>query len=316
MIKLLTHNDLDGAGCAILAKLAWKDNVEIQYCGYPDKVTSKLQKLASSPGFNKYSRIYVTDCRFNSKLLKQFPVLHNKLCLFDHHTVTVDSLLNFPWAVIRTNIGNRMTCGTEMFYYYLKVQDAVPDISQFVELVRLYDTWDWESKREMNALYLSQLVDEFGVDFFVKTFAERLKNGNIPVSNLFSPTENLIIRQLNARIEKDIVSYCNCIYRFKIQKFLTSTGRKEILNCGMLFCDHDISLIGNEVARRTNLDIVFILDLNKERIRARTRRDDINIGELMARVFDGGGHQKAAGGFLLIPNKFAFIQYLFRNYKI
>ena len=35
MIKLITHTDLDGIGCAILAKIAFRDNVEIEYCNNP-----------------------------------------------------------------------------------------------------------------------------------------------------------------------------------------------------------------------------------------------------------------------------------------
>ena len=35
MIKLFTHTDLDGIGCAILAMLAYED-VEIKYCNYDD----------------------------------------------------------------------------------------------------------------------------------------------------------------------------------------------------------------------------------------------------------------------------------------
>lgn len=37
MIKLFTHTDLDGVGCAILAQLAFgKDNVDISYCNYDE----------------------------------------------------------------------------------------------------------------------------------------------------------------------------------------------------------------------------------------------------------------------------------------
>lgn len=35
MVKLFTHTDLDGIGCAILAKIAFK-NCDIEYCGYND----------------------------------------------------------------------------------------------------------------------------------------------------------------------------------------------------------------------------------------------------------------------------------------
>ena len=36
MIKLFTHTDLDGVGCAILAKLAFGEEVDISYCNYDD----------------------------------------------------------------------------------------------------------------------------------------------------------------------------------------------------------------------------------------------------------------------------------------
>jgi oligoribonuclease NrnB/cAMP/cGMP phosphodiesterase (DHH superfamily) len=36
-IKLFTHTDLDGVGCAILAYLAFgKENVAVEYCNYDD----------------------------------------------------------------------------------------------------------------------------------------------------------------------------------------------------------------------------------------------------------------------------------------
>lgn len=31
MYKLLSHNDLDGVGCGILAKLAFGENVKVRY---------------------------------------------------------------------------------------------------------------------------------------------------------------------------------------------------------------------------------------------------------------------------------------------
>ena len=35
-VKLFTHADLDGIGCGVLAKLAFGENVDIEYCNYND----------------------------------------------------------------------------------------------------------------------------------------------------------------------------------------------------------------------------------------------------------------------------------------
>ena len=36
-VKLFTHTDLDGIGCAVLAYLAFgKENVDVEYCNYDD----------------------------------------------------------------------------------------------------------------------------------------------------------------------------------------------------------------------------------------------------------------------------------------
>lgn len=36
MIKLFTHNDLDGIGCTVLARLTFSENVDITYCDYDE----------------------------------------------------------------------------------------------------------------------------------------------------------------------------------------------------------------------------------------------------------------------------------------
>ena len=61
MIKLITHTDLDGIGCAILAKIAFRDNVEIEYCNNPDGATEALNKLKAY----LYDSIIVTDISFS-----------------------------------------------------------------------------------------------------------------------------------------------------------------------------------------------------------------------------------------------------------
>lgn len=47
MIYLFTHTDLDGVGCAILAKLFFADEPCITYCDYGD-IDHKVKTLLNS----------------------------------------------------------------------------------------------------------------------------------------------------------------------------------------------------------------------------------------------------------------------------
>lgn len=41
-----------------------------------------------------------------------------------------------------------------------------------------------------------------------------------------------------------------------------------------------------------------MVNLNRGRVEVRTARDDIDLGQMMQMFYNGGGHQKAAGGVL------------------
>ena len=52
MIKLFTHTDLDGVGCAILAKFAFSNDVDVEYCNYDD-IDSKVEEYFKNCGVSK-----------------------------------------------------------------------------------------------------------------------------------------------------------------------------------------------------------------------------------------------------------------------
>lgn len=47
MVKLFSHDDLDGIGCGILTKLAFGEDVDISYCDY-DNIDSSVRELSKS----------------------------------------------------------------------------------------------------------------------------------------------------------------------------------------------------------------------------------------------------------------------------
>ena len=52
------------------------------------------------------------------------------------------------------------------------------------------------------------------------------------------------------------------------------------------------------MCRDLGVDIAFMVNLNRGRVEVRTARDDIDLGQMMQLFYNGGGHQKAAGGVL------------------
>ena len=58
MIKLFTHTDLDGIGCAILAMLAY--DAEIEYCNYDD-INEKVEEFLNIAKLESGDMVYITD---------------------------------------------------------------------------------------------------------------------------------------------------------------------------------------------------------------------------------------------------------------
>ena len=59
MIKLFTHNDLDGIGCAVLARLTFGKNVDITYCNY-DEVDILVREYISKMD-KGHDTCFITD---------------------------------------------------------------------------------------------------------------------------------------------------------------------------------------------------------------------------------------------------------------
>ena len=64
MIKLFTHTDLDGVGCAILAKLAFKD-VDISYCNY-DNINEEVKNFITDK--NDIDMCFITDVSIEEEI--------------------------------------------------------------------------------------------------------------------------------------------------------------------------------------------------------------------------------------------------------
>ncbi len=139
MYKLLSHNNLDGVGCGILAKLAFGKDVAIRYnsiSGLNYEVEWFLEN--DSPK----TSLIITDLSVNEeneKKLEEFHQAGGKVQLLDHHKTALH-FNEYEWAeVIVEDEESKLTSATSLFYGYLKKFELIEPseaISEFVELVR------------------------------------------------------------------------------------------------------------------------------------------------------------------------------------
>ena len=89
MIKLFTHRDLDGIGCAVLAQLTFGKNVDITYCNY-DEVDVLVREYISKMD-KGHDTCFITDISIKDDLASEIDREYkNNFKLFDHHKTALE----------------------------------------------------------------------------------------------------------------------------------------------------------------------------------------------------------------------------------
>lgn len=308
--KLYTHNDLDGVSCAILAKLLWEDNIDVEYCNSPQEVTDRL----NSDNNRQTDLIFITDCSFSYDAIKDKKLL-NKIRLFDHHATALPLVDKSEYFVVKVNREDgKQTCGTEIFYNYLKERRSFTyNCDWFVEQVRLYDTHDWTKGNSKTPKYLSMLLYMSSITNFCNSFVKKLKLLRLSELNVFSEKDRTLLEYEESRQQKEVDKILKNCYITKVGDY----------TYGVVFGNVDMSLVGNAICNKYDVDIALNINLSNEIMSVRTTRDDINLGEIMQK-YGGGGHAKSAGAPIANSAYYSFssifrpdeVKYFKRNEEI
>lgn len=302
MIKLFTHTDLDGIGCEILARLAFKD-IDVIRCNY-NNINEKVENEIDN---EEYKKIFITDISVNKEIADKLNVISDKVILLDHH-VTALFLNEYSYALVQVDddkIGKMS--GTYLFYEYLNKNIKEFDsnnklVKYLVELIRRYDTWEWkEIYNDINAKKLNDLMYMMGQDDFIEYVLEKALKEEL----LF---DLKAITMLDMK-QKEIDNYIKL--KNKSLKEIELLGYKV----GIVFADNYISELGNTLSElHTDLDFIAIINISSGVISYRTNKDNINLSDI-AKFFGGGGHPKASGSTIDINKIQNFICDLFNKDK-
>lgn len=284
MIKLFTHTDLDGVGCAVLAKIAFGDNVDISYCNYNEIDDYVSQFIHADSG---YGIVHVTDISVSSETAEVINNADINITLLDHHATAL-ALNRYSWCRVEVSGENGMkTSGTEMYYQHLVQSGCLKQtaaLDGFSNLIRDYDTWRWSELGEDGLICkkVNDLLYLYGREMFIDWCISEIRTGEFPTLHF----EDEVVLRVKQR---EIDAYIDA----KEAKMWT----KNVLGytCGVVFADKHFSELGNKICQRhPEIDFCAMIDMDGT-ISYRTVRDDINLGADIAKMFGGGGHAKAAG---------------------
>lgn len=307
-ILLFTHTDLDGAGCAVLAKVIFdniKNKLDIVYCRYDD-IEQKIKEY----DLTQYDKVFITDLSVSEQFAEELNEHNNNyhnVVLLDHHKTALH-LNKYAWAHVVTHRDNIPTCGTSLFFNYLLEHYIFPmgndifndeftvnrlssnvlnSMWRFVNLVRAYDTWEWMDCPDAKAL--NDLFGIMGMIYFVNEMFNI-----ITITGFKLNSYDMLIN----------------IYRNRMQEYINKKKNeiitKEIdgYKVGVVFAENYISDLGQALVD----DFDYVVIIRPDGMSFRTNKD-IDLSEI-AKRYGGGGHKGAAGAVITDEQRNKIIDFL------
>lgn len=258
------------------------------------------------------------------------------IVMIDHHKSAMEHAIK-PWQLViahdETSFIRACSASELTFHYYISKlfniynNDTYEYCVQFLSLVSIYDTYAWNNDNfnkgymefvSNNDIFGKVITDEDNeeiyktkgiagisdcankLNIFFKSvtldkFTEHVERWMHSLNLLIDDKVNLVYDIGNQNIEKVIDTIRDNYRLFKIYR------NGETLLALTCFTSIYQSEIGKFFYEKYNdIDIVFMIDMNRQSVSMRTKKDNIDLSAI-AKSLNGGGHPKAAG-FPFDPN--------------
>ncbi|MNW28222.1 Oligoribonuclease NrnB [compost metagenome] len=309
-VKLFTHTDLDGIGCAVMGKAAFgADNCDPVYCNYKD-VDEKIRDFLMSPEYDNFDVAFITDISVGPELAAMInSSFADRVQLLDHHNTAL-WLNDYSWAYVSqtedplpgVNDGRktRLASGTSLFFGYLYSNGFLKDTSlvEFAEFVRMYDSWEWHDVyNETTANQLNILFGQIGRYKFVDRFVSKSEV-------IFTKSERDMIEAEQFRIERYIKGKMNTVFPLDIAEH----------KAGVVYAEQYHSELGNALSiAYPEYDFIAMINFGTMSVSYRSAHEGIDIGADIAKLYGGGGHPKSAGSPINQLYAEAFAKIMFKS---
>lgn len=306
-ILLFTHKqDIDGIGCAALAKEAFKE-LEIVPCK-TFEITNKVKEYIEDKRIYNFDKVFVTDLCIKEPLLTTIyenEDLKRKIQVIDHHKSEIDEgndKYDFVSIIVEKN--GKKESGTSLFYQYLLNNNYLKStkcLDTFVEWTRQYDVWDWKKESNEKARYLHILFEELGYEKYLEIATSFIQKQEVS----FTDSHMKIIHNFEENLKKGIIKI---IADMKIAEI---TIEKTTYRIGYVICEYKYRNDVNEFVikdNKYNIDTVGMIMTDIDTVSYRNVKDiDASI---IASYFGGKGHKNAASN---PQNNQKFINFMKQN---
>lgn len=331
---LLTHNDLDGAGCRIIYEIGMmctelKKGSEWSVFNCANSGDSSIDNvvinLIDDKIIGSETNVTIADICPSKKVLEKLRDSCKSVSVFDHH-ITAEYANNIDGihASIVPDVSNRITInngkesGTSLLWleYVNKATDNSDPrynlfdpasaqwifIRDLVNLIRLYDTYEWKKEKNEDAKRLQTLWQLLRMDRFCNHYIDRIiKFSDESVKNIIDPSFDQFI---DAKLEfaQEVINNFsrNDCYIFDVKGYKTALVVKATMA--------NVSELAYQfLTANPDIEIFALFSLyDGGSFAFRTQKDYINLGKF-AENLGGGGHPRSAGAS--VPKEILFKLY-------
>ncbi len=316
-VKLqFTHEDGDGFGCVLPPRFTedFNDFIIIP-CSLDEvdsNITTYLDFYDDPENPDEIEAILITDITPSPDIVERLAYMYEegiKLWLIDHHENNNLEGLRYEWMTLEFHKKNEQG-DTESAAYlvYETFKDLITEkdkenLFEIINDISRYDTWEWKNRpKNYEEEYTSILIDLLGFEEVLNLYTKNISNGNKAITdNELKLIDGYIIKR-NKALEKllDHVVYTD-YNEYHIALFIAS---KEYMNN-----EHELIYNSND-----DVDITVGIIPKTRHLSFRTKKDDVNVGRLAKRLFNGGGHKKSAGTGIMKTE--VFLQWLQKYYDL
>lgn len=296
-IAIVSHaDDLDGVASAVLIDYHLKNiydvNPVVFFTNYND-----MQKTIVDVS-DKFNEVWISDLSFSDveflqNLIKYHP--HTKFMIFDHHSSTRECYEKFKDEIYYFGfVDDGSKCATDLVFEYIqKRQCILTEYPQrLTELAHSRDLWI------KNLPIGDELNDAVLIMGPYHAFNEIKNNLHNVVYGKYTPTIELAVNIAKQQLKDSI----------EIAKNTLCSTYTLINNVNLklyaVVCNYNASDVADYFIKSYNGSniIVALLNYKDNRVSFRTNKTTVdNTGitaKYFAQLFNGGGHNYAAGGFL------------------
>lgn len=300
-IKLFSHNDLDGFGAPTLFEAVQPDLFkgvvfDLTTCS-AGRLDARLASFFRQPDIGRFTDVFIMDMTPDSDYSFQQLEQHfaNHWLIFDHHESEANLRAQYASNCINPTNPAINPSATSLVWDWLQTNKnfnrldpaRVKELGLLVELIRAYDTWDWQNDDQMPS-EIKEAADNLNQLFWfyplskTQEFIQAVFATGWPD---YHQANALLIDTLNARRTSYIKRHLKSVATFE----------QDGHSFGVVYASDYKSEIAHELLQQSEVEVALVIDDRSVSLRSNGKLD---VAKFAEDYFRGGGHEDSAGGSL------------------